>query len=310
MTKIIAFGNQKGGVAKTSSALNVAYSLANTYGQKVLLIDMDSQGSASLNLGIDVASPDTNTIDAILQPYVLRTITRLSWNAIRQAIYRPTFQDRIRDPQDGRKWLVVDKPFGFDVIPASLDLSVVELQMGLMGGKYFHGIINSTYLQNVTDIISANADYDWIVIDTPPSLGALSVNSMAAAKDGIVICSNLDIMALRGIPTFISTVESTISAITSNPTRGVLGIELSMFSPHRTVDRDINAWIDRFLPTPTFNTHIPDTSDARKANSSALLVSQINKKMKKAYDDLTNEIINAVEHPELPVGNKAKKETD
>ena len=75
MTRVICLGNQKGGCAKTSDCLNIAYSFANTKGYKVLLIDLDSQGSASLNVGINVADEEVNTIDELLGAYVKKEIT-------------------------------------------------------------------------------------------------------------------------------------------------------------------------------------------------------------------------------------------
>ena len=101
--KVLCVGNQKGGVSKTTTSLNLCYSLANTFKKKVLLIDMDSQGSASLNLQIDVASDDVHTIDEILEPIVLRKQKVAAWDALKECIYTPTFTDRIRDPEDRRK---------------------------------------------------------------------------------------------------------------------------------------------------------------------------------------------------------------
>ena len=300
MTYVLCFGNQKGGVSKTTTTLNVAYALSNKYKKRTLLIDMDSQGSASMNVGIDIASDDTNTIDMLLEDIVSGKKKSISWEEIQQYIYTPTFTDRVRNPKDKMKWMDVQKPFGFDVIPSCLYLSVVELEMGLAGGKGGRGI-RSDYLSNITDTIIENGDYDFILLDTPPSLGALSINSMAAAVDGIVITSSVDLMSMRGVGTFIETTE-TIKKL--NPQhRGVLGIVLALYSDRRVVDRSIEEWVKEFLPIPTFNTRIPETSNVKKANSSMLLVSQIDKKMNKAFDDLAGELLHAVEHPDELVGS-------
>lgn len=299
-TKVIALGNQKGGVGKTTNTLNLSYALANTYGQKVLMIDMDSQGSAGLNLGIDIADDSTHTIDQLLEPYVIGKVRDISWEAVKQCIYTPVYSDRIRDPENRLRWIETAKPFGFDIIPSSLYLSVVELRMGIIGGQTRRGIYQY-YLRDVIRVIEEHADYDFIVIDTPPSLGALSINSMAAATDGIIVVTNLDIMSIRGIDSFIESSETVKRANSAH--RGIMGIMLALYSERRTVDKTIDEWIKQFLPIPTFDTRIPESADVKKANSSLLLFSQINKKAKAAYDSLAKEVIEAVQNPEAPVGS-------
>ena len=303
---VLTVGNQKGGVSKTSSCLNICYALSNFYNKKMLLIDMDSQGSAGLNLGIDIADENIHTIEELLEPMVKNQVKSQPWEAIRQCIYTPTFEDRERDSENQMKWQLVNKPFGFDILPSSLYLSVVELLMGIAGGVTGQGI-NMFYLKTITDEIERNADYDFCIIDTPPSLGALSINSMAAAKDGIIIASNLDVMAIRGIDSFIESSE-TVKRLNPNH-RGILGILLALYSDRRVIDRSIDEWVKRFLPIPTFDSRIPESADAKKANSANLLFSQINKKGREAYINLANEIIYAVENPNEPIGS-AKGEVE
>ena len=303
---ILAYGNQKGGVAKTTTTLNAAYALANTHKKKVLLIDMDSQGSASLNVGIDISADETNTIDTLLDVLVKNELPSIPWQLLQNYIYTPTFDDRVRNPLDKMKWLDVKRPFGFDVIPSSLGLSVTEMKMGLAGGKLGTGI-RTDYLSKIIKTIAENRDYDYVLIDTPPSLGALSLNSMAAATDGIIITSSVDIMSIRGISTFIETTEAIKETIPEH--RGVLGILLSLYSERRIVDRSIEEWVKEFLPIPTFDTRIPETSNVKKANSSMLLVSQLDRKMKTAFDSFTEEIIYACENPGALIGS-AKWESE
>lgn len=303
--KVLCVGNQKGGVSKTTTSLNFCYSLANTYHQKVLLIDMDSQGSASLNLQMDVTSEDIHTIDEILEPVVERNRNVFSWDVLQECIYTPSYKDRIRDPDNKMKWIQAMTPFGFDLIPSSLYLSIVEMKMGIAAGQYFKGAINMYYLRDsVIKTLRENSDYDYVVIDTPPSLGALSVNSMAAAENGVIIVSNLDVMSTRGIESFI---ESTAMVQENNKDhRGILGILFALYSDRRAVDRQVDDWAQQFLPIPVFNTRIPETANVKKANSSNLLVSQIDKKMKAVYDAFTAEVIYATDHPDEPIGSAKK----
>ena len=299
--RVLACANQKGGVGKTTCSLNICYSLANTYNQRVLLIDMDSQASSSLNLGLDVADEGVHTIDELLDPLIRNR--KISWDLIEECIYTPTYTDRQRDPENGMKWVTIERPFGFDIIPSELYLSVIEMLMGIAGGATKTGI-NMHYLEMITDRIEEQGIYDWIIIDTPPSLGPLSICSVAAARDGIIIVSNLDVMSTRGITSFIES-ANTVKNFNKNH-RGILGILLSLYSDRRTIDRSIDKWVQEFLPIPTFDTRIPDTADVKKANSSALLVSQINKKARAAFDSLCAEIMYAVEHPEEPIGSARK----
>lgn len=303
--KVLCVGNQKGGVSKTTTSLNLCYSLANTYNQKVLLIDMDSQGSASLNLQIDVASEDVHTIDELLEPIVLRRQSSIPWEALKECIYTPTYTDRVRDPEDRMKWKQVQSPFGFDLIPSSLYLSIVEMKMGIAAGQFYGGAINQFYLrETIIKTLREYSDYDYVVIDTPPSLGALSVNSMAAAESGVIIVSNLDVMSTRGIESFI---ESTAMVQQANPEhRGILGILFALYSDRRAVDRQVDDWAQQFLPIPVFDSKIPETANVKKANSSKFLVSQIDKKMKAAYDSFANEVIYATDHPDEPIGSAKK----
>lgn len=295
-TKVICLGNQKGGCSKTTDCLGICYSLANTKGKKVLLIDLDSQGSASLNLGINITDDDVNTIDELLGAYVTKQITAFGWDDVKNFIYTPTYLARRRVPNSS-KWETVQLPFGFDVMPSALPLSVVELQMSLAanGGKIY-----SYYVYDMIECIKQNADYDYIVLDTPPALGAISVSSMTAAVDGIIIPSNLDIMSFRGIQSFKESADYVVRASESRGIkhRGILGILLSLYSERRSVDRALEEYVHEFYPTPTFQSQIRESSDAKRANAESLLFSQINKKAKEDFDALVDEIEFAINDKE------------
>lgn len=299
MTYVLTLGNQKGGCSKSSSTINLAYALSKK-GKKVLVIDMDSQGSASLNLGIDISDEDTNTIDELMDDMILHQNKDVGWDEVKNFIYEPTFPDRKRDPNNKMKWIDTRTSFGFYVLPSSLNLSVTELRMGLAGGVTHKGI-RTDYLSRITDCIAENTDIDYILIDTPPSLGALSVNAMAAAKDGIIVISNLDVMSVRGISTFIETADTVKQLIPGH--RGIIGILFSLYVDRRVIDKSINEWAKEFLPIPTFDTHIPESSAFKKANSAMLLASQIDKKIDAAFSDFADEVIFTSEHPDELIGS-------
>lgn len=296
MTYVIAVANQKGGVGKTTTAINLAYALSQA-GKKVLVIDMDMQGSASLNLGIDTEDDETNTIDILMEERIKRPTSPVDWDEVKQFIYEPTYPDRKRDPDNHMKWIDCRTPFGFYILPSSLRLSVAELHMGLAGGVTRKGLRHD-YLSKLTDCISENTDIDYIIIDTPPSLGALSLNSIAAATSGCIIVSSLDVMAVRGIATFIETTETIKRLIPGH--RGILGILLGLYCERRIIDRNIDDWVKDFLPIPTFDTRIPDSQSFKKANSAMMVACQLDKKIDLAYKSLAEEVIQAVEYPEIP----------
>lgn len=300
MTYVIAVANQKGGVGKTTTAINLAYALSQA-GKKVLVIDMDMQGSASLNLGIDTEDDETNTIDILMEERIKRPTSPVDWDEVKQFIYEPTYPDRKRDPDNHMKWIDCRTPFGFYILPSSLRLSVAELHMGLAGGVTRKGLRHD-YLSKLTDCISENTDIDYIIIDTPPSLGALSLNSIAAATSGCIIVSSLDVMAVRGIATFIETTETIKRLIPGH--RGILGILLGLYCERRIIDRNIDDWVKDFLPIPTFDTRIPDSQSFKKANSAMMVACQLDKKIDLAYKSLAAEVIQAVEYPEIPEENE------
>ena len=264
MGRIISIANQKGGVGKTTTAINLSTVLAKR-NKKTLLIDMDPQGNATSGVGIE-KNLEKSTYNVLIEE-----------NPIEEAILKTDIKN-------------------LDICPSTINLAGAEVELVSMMSREMR---LKEKLESVKD------NYDYILIDTPPSLGALSLNSMAAAVDGIVITSSVDIMSIRGIATFIETTEAIQGQISNH--RGVLGILLSLYSERRIVDRSIEDWVKEFLPIPTFDTRIPETSNVKKANSSMLLVSQLDKKMNKAFDDFTAEIIYACENPNELIGSARRE---
>ncbi len=165
--RIIAMCNQKGGVGKTTTAINLAAALAE-YGRRVLIVDFDPQGAASVGLGISAQELDQTVYNLLLDR-----------DAQIHEIIRPTAFENL------------------DVLPANIDLSAAEVQLV---GEVARENILSRVLRPVAD------EYDVILIDCQPSLGLLTVNALTAAH-GVLIPLECEFFALRGVALLVETIE-------------------------------------------------------------------------------------------------------
>ena len=165
--KVIAFANQKGGVAKTTTTLNLGVAFAEQ-GHKVLLIDLDPQGALSVGLGVP-------------SQHLERTV----YNALMER--RTTLAD-VRVP--------TDLP-GLDLVPSNIDLSAAEVQLVSEVAR------EQTLLRALADVRN---DYDYILIDCQPSLGLLTVNALTAAA-GVIIPLECEFFSLRGVALLVDTID-------------------------------------------------------------------------------------------------------
>lgn len=293
-TKVIAIINQKGGVGKTTTVANLGYTLGKM-GRDVLLIDFDSQASLTNYFNIGLNDDDYYGIYEMLL-HDLRPIPKEEDPFLAEAtfeemcerfIVRPTYLSASTKTVNGVKQ-VVEEPveFGISLLPSCLMLSDYELELGRNAN------FNGYHLYNIVQDIMEWHEYDYILIDCNPSLGILTMNAIAAATDGILIPTNLDVMSTRGVVNLINRVvdvQEMLRDAANLEHMGVIGIVLNLYADRRTVDQSIKNDMERFYPFKIFKSQIPESVNAKKAALSGVTYSQMYKKAADAYSNLAIE---------------------
>ena len=213
MGKVLAIANQKGGVGKTTTSVNLAASLTVTR-KNVLLIDLDPQGNATTGSGIDKASLSLSIYDLLSKN-----------ESIEEVLLRPEA--------------------GYDLLPANGDLVASEVE--LMAGDD-----REARLRSIVDVVRSN--YDFIVIDCPPSLNMLTINALVAA-DGVLIPMQCEYYALEGL----SALMDTISAIRDrlNPSLKIEGILRTMYDPRSKLTSEVNGQLFNYFGDAVYRTVVP-----------------------------------------------------
>jgi chromosome partitioning protein len=231
MARIIAISNQKGGVAKTTTAINLGASLALA-DQRVLLVDLDPQANLTSGVGQKGRSPDAGTLyDALTIPDIR--------------------------PAD----IVLDT--GIDhlsLIPADRDLTAAEIQLVAADHR-------DQRLKRLLEPLRAS--YDYIFIDTPPSLGLLTLNALVAA-DAVLIPLNCEYFALEGIADLMTTIDRVRASL--NPGLGIDGVLLTMYDDRTNLGQQVSANIREYFGDKVFRTVIPRNVRLGEAPSHGLPV--------------------------------------
>ena len=253
--RVLALANQKGGVGKTTTAINLGTALA-AIGESVLIIDLDPQGNASTGLGIDRRSRRTSTYDVLTGAAPLRS-----------AIL-PT---------------AVPQLF---IAPSTLDLSGLELEIGQQRDRAFR--LRSAIQQ--LSAPGAGAAFSYVLVDCPPSLNLLTINAMAAAN-AILVPLQCEFFALEGLSQLLKTVESVRSTL--NPQLSIHGIVLTMFDARNNLSTQVVADVRQFMGAKVYDTIIPRNVRVSEAPSygKPVLVYDLKCVGSQAYLRLATEII-------------------
>ena len=257
MSRIIAVANQKGGVGKTTTAVNLAACLAKL-GKKVLLVDMDPQGNSTSGLGIDKRRTEKTVYDCLIN----------------------------EEPAEN---VIINTPYeNLDVCPASLDLSGAELELISVMGR-------ENRLKDSLSVIKEK--YDYIFIDTPPSLGLITINTLTAANS-VLIPIQCEFYALEGVSQLVETIKKIRKAL--NPTLYIEGIVMTMYDARTNLAVEVVDEVKRFFPQKVYTTIIPRNVRISESPGFGRPVIYYDESSKgaQAYMDLAREV------DETPLENK------
>ncbi|GGY56320.1 chromosome partitioning protein Soj [Bacterioplanes sanyensis] len=214
VNKILAIANQKGGVGKTTTAVNLSASLAATK-KRALLVDMDPQGNATMGAGIDKHDLELSLYDVL------------------------TGQCRTAAA------IVHSDAAHFDVLPANADLTAAEVELMDMNRR------ESRLREALAEV---RPDYDFIVIDCPPSLNMLTLNALVAAH-GVMIPMQCEYYALEGLSALMQTIESLQNS--ANPALEIEGLLRTMYDPRNSLTVDVSNQLIEHFGDRVYSTVIP-----------------------------------------------------
>ena len=252
--RVLALANQKGGVGKTTTAINLGTALA-AIGENVLIVDLDPQGNASTGLGIDRRNRSPSTYDVLIGDASLR---------------------------EARVATAVPR---LSIAPSTMDLTGLELELGASPGRALRLRDALKTLNGAPDNVST-----YVLIDCPPALNLLTVNAMAAS-DAILVPLQCEFFALEGLSQLLQTVEQVRTTL--NPRLSIHGIVMTMFDSRNNLSNQVVADVRQFMGSKVYKTMIPRNVRISEAPSygKPVLVYDLKCVGSEAYLKLATEVI-------------------
>lgn len=256
MARVISLVNQKGGVGKTTTSINLSASLGKL-GKKTLLIDLDPQGNTSTGLGINKAD-------------------------IKGSVY-----DCLNGGSTAKDTIIKTRFTNLYVLPATINLAGIDIELIEMTHQDANFVMNEQ-LKNIVDTVRSS--FDYIIIDCPPSLGLLTTNALVAS-DAVIIPVQCEFFALEGITQLLNTIIMTQTRL--NPRLQIEGVLLTMLDSRTNLGLEVVEEVRRFFNEKVFNTIIPRLIRLVEAPSHGEPINEYEptSRAAEAYNNLAKEVI-------------------
>jgi len=219
MAKIFCVANQKGGVGKTTTTVNLAAGLAKI-GQRVLMIDLDPQGNATMGSGVDKRTLELTIYDVLLENASIS-------------------EARVKSDK------LIDAGCSFDILGANRDLAGAEVELV---------DVERREKRIKTAIEAVDSEYDFVLIDCPPSLSMLTLNGLCCAN-GVIVPMQCEYFALEGLTDLVNTIKQVHANL--NPDLQIIGLLRVMFDPRITLQQQVSEQLKNHFGNKVFNTVIP-----------------------------------------------------